>query len=320
MSGNQAPLKGRTAVVTGAARGIGAALAASLAERGADVALVGLEPGELAGAAERTRARGAAGVRAEVWEADVTDRHRMGEVAAEVRERFGRVDVVVANAGIAIGGPFSQSDPAAFDRVIEVNLLGSIATARAFLPALTESRGYLLQIASLAAMTPSPLMAAYCTSKSAVEAFAHSLRGEVAPDGVGVGVAYLTWTDTDMVRGADQDTVLAEMRSRLPWPANRTAPLGPAVERLAAGIVRRSPHVYAQPWVRAMQWLPRGAAAAAIGRRGPREVARLAPRLAQTSAQRLRPVGPGGLAAVASEPAPGADRAVKEAAAKAGDA
>jgi NAD(P)-dependent dehydrogenase (short-subunit alcohol dehydrogenase family) len=320
MSGNQVPLKGRTAVVTGAARGIGAALAASLAGRGANVALVGLEPGELAQAAEQTRARAAAGAQAEVWEADVTDRDRMGGVAREVQERFGRVDIVVANAGIAIGGPFSQSDPAAFDRVIEVNLLGSIATARAFLPALTESRGYLLQIASLAAMTPTPLMAAYCTSKSAVEAFAHSLRSEVAPDGVGVGVAYLTWTDTDMVRSADQDTVLAEMRSRLPWPANRTAPLGPAVERLAAGIVHRAPHVYAQPWVRFMQWLPRGAAPAAIGRRGPREVARLAPRLAATAAQRLRPVGPGGLAAVVPDAAPDAGRAVKEAAAHTRDA
>ena len=322
MSANRAPLKGRTAVVTGAARGIGAALAASLAGRGADVALVGLEPDELVQAAERAQAGGAAGARAEPWVADVTDRSRMAEAADEIRERFGRVDIVVANAGIAIGGPFAQADPALFDRVIEVNLLGSIATARAFLPALTESRGYLLQIASLAAMAPSPLMAAYCTSKSAVEAFAHSLRSEVAPDGVGVGVAYLTWTDTDMVRGADQDSVLAEMRSRLPWPANRTAPLAPAVERLAAGIVRRSPHVYAQPWVRAMQWLPRGAAAAAIGRRGPREVARLAPRLAATAAQRVRPVGPGGLAAVAPDSASDAGRVreAREAAAQTRDA
>jgi len=288
----KAPLVGKTAVVTGAARGIGAALAAGLAARGANVALVGLEPKELEAAADACRILG----EAEEWEADVTDRARMAEVATEVCDRFGSVDIVVANAGIAIGGPFADSDPEAFDRVIEVNLLGSIATARAMLPALTRSKGYLLQIASLAALTPTPLMAAYCTSKSGVEAFAHSLRSEVRPDGVDVGVAYLSWTDTDMVRGADQDEVMAEMRARLPWPANRTGRLEPAVERLTAGIIRRSAHVYGQPWVRSMQWLPRGVLPAAIGLRGPREMARISGRLAAGAEQRRRPVGPGGAA------------------------
>lgn len=118
---------------------------------------------------------------------------------------------------MATGGPFLDSDPDAFDRVIHVNLLGSIATARAFLPALLESRGYLLQIASLAAITPAPMMAAYCASKSGVEAFAHSLRAEMGHRGVTVGVGYLSWTDTDMVRGADEDDVLRELRARLPW-------------------------------------------------------------------------------------------------------
>lgn len=301
-SSADAHLAGKTAVVTGAARGIGAALATSLAARGANVALVGLEPEDLERAAKTCRELAGAGAEAEVWEADVTDRARMADVATEVCDRFGGIDIVVANAGIAIGGPFVDSDAATFDRVIEVNLLGSIATARAMLPALTRSRGYLLQIASLAALTPTPLMAAYCTSKSGVEAFAHSLRSEVRPDGVDVGVAYLSWTDTDMVRGADQDTVLAEMRSRLPWPANKTGKLEPAVERLTAGIVRRSAHVYGQPWVRSMQWLPRGVLPAAIALRGAKEVQRLSGRLAAGAEQRRRPVGPGGLAALRDQP------------------
>ena len=296
------PLTGKTAVVTGAARGLGAALAASLAARGANVALVGLEPNELELAAKACRERGAAGAEAAVWEADVTDRVRMAEVAGQVAERFGGIDIAVANAGIAVGGPFLDSDPEMYNRVIEVNLLGSIATARAMLPALTRSRGYLLQIASLAALTPTPLMSAYCTSKSGVEAFAHSLRSEVRPDGVDVGVAYLSWTDTDMVRGADQDTVLAEMRARLPWPANKTGKLEPAVDRLTAGIMRRSAHVYGQAWVRGMQWLPRGVLPAAIARRGAVEVKRLSDRLAPGAADRRRPVGPGGLAALRQGP------------------
>jgi NAD(P)-dependent dehydrogenase (short-subunit alcohol dehydrogenase family) len=305
---NAAPLAGKTAVVTGAARGIGAALSASLARRGANVALVGLEPHELEQAAKTCREHAVAGsagpagpavpatAEAKAWEADVTDKARMSEVATEICDHFGSIDIVVANAGIAIGGPFADSDPATFDRVIEINLLGSIATARAMLPALTRSCGYLLQVASLAALTPTPLMAAYCTSKSGVEAFAHSLRSEVRPDGVDVGVAYLSWTDTDMVRGADQDTVLAEMRARLPWPANRTGKLTPAVERLTQGIIHRSAHVYGQPWVRTMQWLPRGILPAAIALRGPQEVKRLTPRLAPGAEARRQPVGPGGLA------------------------
>jgi NAD(P)-dependent dehydrogenase (short-subunit alcohol dehydrogenase family) len=293
-------LAGKTAVVTGAARGIGAGLAAELARRGASLALVGLEPAELSATAERCTELAHGHGLARAWVADVTDREHMSKVAADVAERFGLVDIVVANAGIAIGGPFADADPAEFDRVIEVNLLGSAMTARAFLPLLAASRGYLLQIASLAALVPSPLMAAYCASKSGVEALAHALRAEVAHQGIGVGVAYLTWTDTDMVRGADKDEVLREMRARLPGPAGRTAPLRPAVERLADGIARRSPHVYAQPWIQAAQWLPRGLVPWLVARRGSAEVARLAPQLTATAAQRQRPVGPGGRAGSAA--------------------
>jgi NAD(P)-dependent dehydrogenase (short-subunit alcohol dehydrogenase family) len=224
----------------------------------------------------------------------------MNTVAAEIASHFGRIDIVIANAGIAIGGPTADADPEAFNRVIEVNLLGSIATARAFLPSLLKSRGYLLQIASLAAIAPAPFMAAYCASKSGVEAFAHALRAEVAHDHVQVGVAYLSWTDTDMVRSADEDPVLREMRARLPWPMNRTTPLAPAVARLTAGIARRKPHVYAQPWIRALQWLPRAAVPAAIALGGPREVARVTPHLHETADLRQRPVGPGGAAASAA--------------------
>lgn len=297
-------LRGKVAVVTGAARGIGAGLAFELARRGASVALVGLEPAELSAVAERCAALSAA----RAWVADVTDHDRMGEVAGEIAAHFGGVDVVVANAGIAIGGPFTEADPAEFDRVIAVNLLGSAGTARAFLPALTASGGYLLQIASLAAAAPAPLMAAYCASKSGVEAFAHVLRAEVAHRGVGVGVAYLSWTDTDMVRGADADPVMADMRARLPWPASSTAPLQPAVERLATGIARRSPHVYAQPWIRLLQWMPRGALPALVSARGAAEVARLAGRLSATAEQRRVPVGPGGAAGSAAARERGASR------------
>jgi NAD(P)-dependent dehydrogenase (short-subunit alcohol dehydrogenase family) len=285
MSG-RVSLEGQVAVVTGAARGVGELLARKLSARGAKVALVGLEPDELKRVAERLH--GDSGH----WYADVTDQEAMARVAAEVKERFGKVDIVVANAGVASGGPFADSDPQAWRRVIEVNLIGSAVTARAFLPVLVESRGYLLQIASLAAITPAPMMTAYCASKSGVEAYAHCLRAEVAHRGVRVGVGYLSWTDTDMVRGADQEEVMRELRQRLPWPANRTYPLGPTVDRLVAGIERRSAHVYGQGWLRGMQGV-RGYLPGLIGRVGAREMRRFAPRL---QGMRTGLVGAGGSA------------------------
>ncbi|MEU0133450.1 SDR family oxidoreductase [Streptomyces sp. NPDC006296] len=271
MSGRRS-LEGQVVVVTGAARGVGELLARKLSARGATLALVGLEPDELREVSERLHSESGH------WHADVTDHAAMSRVAREIKERFGTVDAVVANAGVATGGPLVDSDPEAWRRVIEVNLIGGAVTARAFLPALIESRGYFLQIASLAAITPAPMMSAYCASKSGVEAFAHCLRGEVGHRGVRVGVGYLSWTDTDMVRGADEDDVMRELRQRLPWPANRTYPLGPAVDRIVAGIERRSAHVYAQWWLRGMQSV-RGYLPAVIGTVGQREMKRFGSRL-----------------------------------------
>ncbi|MFF4604491.1 SDR family oxidoreductase [Streptomyces sp. NPDC001339] len=277
-------LAGQVIVVTGAARGVGALLARKLSARGATLALVGLEPDELKKVAAALHGP------AHHWPADVTDHAAMAQIAGEVKDRFGKVDVVVANAGVATGGLFVDSDPVAWKRVIEVNLIGSAVTGRAFLPVLLESRGYFLQIASLAAITPAPMLTAYCASKSGVEAFAHSLRAEVGHRGVRVGVGYLSWTDTDMVRGADRDDTFREMRARMPWPSNKTYPLGPAVDRLVAGIERRSAHVYGQWWLRGMQSL-RGCLPALIGTVGQREVRRFGERL---DGVRIGLVGAGG--------------------------
>jgi NAD(P)-dependent dehydrogenase (short-subunit alcohol dehydrogenase family) len=244
-------LNGAVAVVTGAARGVGASLARQLAGRGARVVLLGLEPDELARVA--ASCPGSAW-----WEVDVTDAAALDVVAAQVGERFGGVDVLVVNAGIGAGGKVLTADPAAYERVITVNLLGSIRTVRAFLPYVVTRRGYVLQIASVAALLPAPFMSAYSASKAGVEAFAHALRVEMIPQGVDVGVGYLSWTDTDMVRGADAVPGLGELRASLPGLLGKTYPLEPAVSALVDGIVRRRPHVYAQRWLRTLTWL-RGA-------------------------------------------------------------
>ena len=245
-------MNGKVVVITGAASGLGAGMARGLARKGARVALLDVT----AGTPLEAVAADCPGSR--TWAVDVRDRAALKQVADEVVTHFGRVDVVVANAGVGGGGPFLLQDEEEFDRILEVNLNGSIHTARAFLPALVESKGHLLQIASLAAIAPAAFMSSYCASKSGVEAFAHCLRGELAHHGVTVGVAYLGFTDTAMVRAVDEDPVLGTMRSSLPWPLSATAPAGPAVARLVKGIEQRKPHVYAQPWLRAMPLL-RGA-------------------------------------------------------------
>lgn len=240
-------LNGRTAVVTGAARGLGEAIARELAEKGVRVALLGLEEDALA------RTAGELPTESQHWHVDVTDDEAMARAAKEVAHRLGPVSVVVANAGVAEGGPFAESDPASWRRVIEVNLVGSAITARTFLPQLFCTRGYYLQIASLASMGAAPMMSAYCASKAGVESFSHSLRAELAPRGVGVGIAYLNWIDTDMIRDADQHAVLRELRAHMPSPARKTYP-PEYVARLAVHAVeRRAPSVYVPGWLRGVQ-------------------------------------------------------------------
>ncbi|MET7689162.1 SDR family oxidoreductase [Streptomyces sp. NPDC005483] len=241
------PLVGRTVAVTGAARGLGAALAREISRRGARVALLGHEKTLLDEVAAALPGRSLA------IEVDVTDPDALAAAARTVRARLGPPSVVVANAGIAEGGPFDASPPEAWSRVVDVNLTGSAHTARAFLPDLLDTAGYFLQIASLASIGAVPLMSAYCASKAGAEAFAHSLRAEVAHRGVGVGIAYLNWTDTDMIRDADRHAVLRELRAAMPGPASRVHPVETVAARLVTGLERRRTAVYAPAWLRLVQ-------------------------------------------------------------------
>ncbi|MGV9453788.1 SDR family oxidoreductase [Streptomyces sp. NPDC003635] len=241
------PLTGRTVAVTGAARGIGAALAREIAVRGARVALLGHEPEALDAVAASLPGPALAVA------VDVTDLTALTDAADTVRARLGPPSVVVANAGISEAGPFLASDPAGWHRVIEVNLGGSANTARVFLPDLFATAGYFLQVASLASLGAVPLMSAYCASKAGAEAFTHSLRAEVAHRGVAVGIAYLSWTDTDMIRDADRYPVMRELRAHLPPPARRTHPVQTVAARLVTGVEGRRTAVYAPAWLRLVQ-------------------------------------------------------------------
>ncbi|MFE2979265.1 SDR family oxidoreductase [Streptomyces sp. NPDC059258] len=238
------PLDGRTAVVTGAARGVGEALARSLSRSGMRVALLGREKATLRKAAESLPGPSLC------IECDITDRAQLADAARRVAAEFGPAAVVVANAGIAVSGPFDRTAAELWQRVIDVNLIGSANTARAFLPQLTAARGYFLQIASTAAFGSAPMMSAYCASKAGAESFALALRGEVEPDGVQVGIAYLHWTGTDMLTGIDDHPVLEALRRNQPRPARRVHTTAQVAEWLTRGITHRAPHIYAPPWLR----------------------------------------------------------------------
>lgn len=236
-------LKGRTIFITGAARGLGADAARKLAARGARVSLVGLEPEEL----ERVAAE--CGPDAAWFECDVTDEDSLAAAVEGTVERFGGIDGVIANAGIASAGPVRLIDPDAFERVIEVNLLGVWRTVRACLPQVIEHQGYVLVIASLAAAIHAPGMASYNSAKAGAEAFGNTLRQEVRHLGVDVGVGYFSWIATDMVAGADAHPATGDARSRLPGPLGKTYPIAQAGEAIAAGVERRRGRVMVPGWI-----------------------------------------------------------------------
>jgi NAD(P)-dependent dehydrogenase (short-subunit alcohol dehydrogenase family) len=248
MSRQKYDVRGKTVVVTGAARGIGAETARRLHGRGANVVLCGLEPDEL----ERRAAD--LGDRAMWLEADVTDLQAMEDVAARAVERFGGIDVVVANAGVAPNGTIASIDPAAFDRTIEVNLLGVFRTVRATLPHVVARRGYVLLVSSASALVHTPLMAAYTASKAGVEAFGDALRGEVAHTGTKVGVAYFSFLDTDMVRKSFDRPSVKHGRERMSG-FGKVAPLSEGIDAIDRGIARRARHVYAPKEVGPLIWL-----------------------------------------------------------------
>jgi len=199
------------------------------------VALAGLEPDRLERLAEELAPNAA-------WfQADVRQMDQVQNAVAGTVERFGRLDVVVANAGIAPVGTVQDIDPADFEGTIQVNLLGVWRTVRAALPHILEARGYVLSVASLAAMVHLPLMAPYAAAKAGVSALADSLRIEVEGQGVAVGCAYFGFIDTDMTRNALSDPGTQALHPQVrPRLIGRSLPVGMAADAIVEGIERRA--------------------------------------------------------------------------------
>ncbi|HYM45992.1 MAG TPA: short-chain dehydrogenase/reductase [Solirubrobacteraceae bacterium] len=236
-------VNGRTVFITGAARGIGAATAERLHGRGANVALVGLEPERLRELAARL------GDRAEAFEADVTDFDALRRAVAGAVERFGGIDVAIANAGIAFMGALATAPIEQVERTFAVNLLGVWRTDRAVIEHVAARKGYLLNIASLSAVAHAPLMGPYTATKAGVEAFTDALRMETAPSGARVGCAYFGFIDTDLVRASYAQPSAELMNRESPGFLRNPAPLQSAVDAIERGIERRAARLWAPRWV-----------------------------------------------------------------------
>jgi NAD(P)-dependent dehydrogenase (short-subunit alcohol dehydrogenase family) len=238
-------LNDKVALVTGAARGIGFETARQLHLRGASVAVVDLDAGEAREAAERI------GPRAIGIATDVTDHGAIQAAVAETVERFGGLDVVVANAGIAqaklatvrgIGGE-------EWERVFEVDMLGVWRTVRAALPQIVEREGHVVVTSSVYAFANGVLNSPYAVAKAGVEALGRSLRAELTPLGASASVAYFGWVDTKLVQDAFANNE-GRMEQNLPDFLRKRIKPDEAGAAVVRGIEERAPRIFAPKWWR----------------------------------------------------------------------
>src|SRR3954469_4139454 len=237
------PLNGKVALVTGAARGIGLETAKLLHERGASVALLDLDTPATEEAAREV------GPRTIAIGADVTDREAMDAATEAVVDHFGRLDVPVANAGVAPPSATARvMDDEAFERTLDIDLYGVWRTVRPALPHVVEHGGHVVVISSVYAWMNGSLVAPYAMAKAGVEALGRALRVELAPQGASSTVAHFGFIDTPMVRDAFQDPLAHAFEERLPGFMTKRLTPAQAAQALVAGIERRAPRVIAPRW------------------------------------------------------------------------
>jgi NAD(P)-dependent dehydrogenase (short-subunit alcohol dehydrogenase family) len=237
-------LQGRTAVVTGAASGIGQAIALSLARRGCHLALADVDDEGL----QRTAAESISNeVRVSRHHLDVADADAVAAFPARVTADHTGVDILVNNAGVALGGTFEQVAEADFEWLFAINFWGVVRMTRAFLPLLHKSEeARIVNISSVFGLIAPPGQTAYCASKFAVHGFSESLRHELARTNIGVtvvhpgGVATSISNNARMAQGLSAEDV-AERRKR----AEAFLRLSPAVagEVIVRGIENRKARV-----------------------------------------------------------------------------
>jgi 3-oxoacyl-[acyl-carrier protein] reductase len=196
-TGNKTSLAGQVAVITGAGRGIGAAIAAKLARLGATVVLCGRTRKSLESAAD---AISKAGGQAKALPCDVTDLRAVEAAAADVDQTLGRIDILVNNAGVGgFGGPLHQLAPESWDQVLNTNLRGVYYGIRAFAPMMIRARtGHIVNISSLAGKNALPNGAAYAASKWGLNGLSYSVAEELRAHNIRVSVVCPGSVDTEL--------------------------------------------------------------------------------------------------------------------------
>jgi NAD(P)-dependent dehydrogenase (short-subunit alcohol dehydrogenase family) len=182
----------RAALVTGGSSGIGLAIARALQEEGFDLTLVSRRPEKVEAAAAELGAVAVA--------ANVADEDECARVVAEHRERFGRLDVLVNSAGVGVGGSVEDLPAKHLDLQLGVNLRGLFLVTQAAIPLLRESRGWIVNLASIAGTVPTPGLATYGATKAAVIALTRSLNAELDADGVRAIALCPGFVDTPMAQ------------------------------------------------------------------------------------------------------------------------
>lgn len=224
--------------ITGAGSGIGRALAVEFAREGADVALSGRREDFLRAVARDVEALGR---QALVAPCDVADDAAVARTVAVVVERFGRLDVAVANAGMGVVGPFESLGDAEWRRQMDVNLFGAVNTARHALPELRKTRGRLVLVSSVAALLCSPGTSPYSASKFALRALGLTLAQELHGSGVSCTTIHPGYVESDIGRVDNQGRFHPERPDRRPktfmWPADRAA-------RVMVRAIHRRPREY----------------------------------------------------------------------------
>ena len=269
------------ALITGAANGIGLETAKRLSVTHR-IALLDLDAAALPAAAAQC------GADAIQHACDITSQEQVDAAVAFVVAETGRIDVVISNAGIGMGGSLRSISPDALAATLNVNLIGSWRAIHACLPQIIERRGYVLGVASAAAIAPSLGLGPYSASKAGYEILLDVLRMEVKHLGVAVGCAYFLWIDTDMVRGADRDIPSFErMRASQPALLRKTHPVGDAADAIVAGVLHRKRAVFAPGWLRFLSPLRM----LLRTRLGERDSLKLAPQLDRDTLERVDQLG-----------------------------
>lgn len=217
-------LAGKTAVVTGAGRGIGSATAQALAEAGASVLVAARTKGDIDSVAAQLKSKGHKALAATV---DVTKPASVRALAKIAERQFGHVDILVNNAGMATSAPVRSLDLADWNRVFEVNATGTLLCTQAFLPSMLQKGwGRIINVASIAGKTGDRYVAAYSASKHAVIGLTRCLAMEIADKGITANAVCPGYVETPMTNesvarivaktGASKDKVREAIRAKSP--------------------------------------------------------------------------------------------------------